>query len=121
MTLEILGLLKNFLEHFVMNLRRITGCGKQNDDVHFQFSFYVIAIIPVGYSRLLLHKFLDFLFTDWSFSDKRYLITNLVIYSEITAINQSEISCTKREIKFCEHSGSLFLTTEIKTLKKLKI
>ena len=34
---------------------------------------------------------MSFLFTDWSLSERRYLIAKLVNFSEITAINQSEI------------------------------
>ena len=31
------------------------------------------------------------LFTDWSFSERRYLVAKVVNFSEITAMNQSEV------------------------------
>ncbi len=40
------------------------------------------------YFRLSPHVFL---FTVWSFSDKYYLITNLVIFSEIIATNSQKV------------------------------
>ncbi len=55
---------------------------------------------PVTTTRMFPKFFgsrrMSFLFTDWSFSERRYLIAKLVNFSEITAINQSEILCAER-------------------------
>jgi len=59
MSLEVLGLLKDFLEDFIFGVRRVAVVGEDKDKVHLEFGLPVGTGRPIYIPGFVIDYFLD--------------------------------------------------------------